>query len=127
MSSAPLTEPALILVLEDDQALRDSLQFRLELDGYRVETFPTGEALLDHPLPDRNALLVLDEKLPDRRGSEVLAVLRDRGVTLPAVIITSHPRPALQLLALVGRAHIIEKPLLGDALFTHIGNVLSLD
>lgn len=118
--------PPVVLVVENDRALRESLEFAFELDGYRVSTFETAETLLAAELPADNACLVVDEVLPRLSGPEALAELRARGVALPAVILTSHARASLHVQALMVSAQILEKPLLGDALYTLVRNLLSV-
>lgn len=107
---------ALILIVDDDTAVRASLAFSLELEGFRVRTFATAEALLIGELPGDNACLLLDERLPGVSGLDALAQLRSRHVALPALLMTSNPSPALRAAARAAAVPIIEKPLLGEAL-----------
>jgi|1048.fasta_scaffold00654_11 FixJ family two-component response regulator len=123
MSPVSVEPPTLILV-DDDDALRSALSFALELDGYRVQAYPSGEVLLGAKLPDRNACLVLDENLPGISGLECLSILRSRAVRLPAFLITSHPGPALRHRADRMGVPIIEKPLLDDVLVRSIRSAL---
>ncbi|MFZ4067869.1 MAG: response regulator transcription factor [Phenylobacterium sp.] len=123
MSPVSVEPPTLILV-DDDDALRSALRFALELDGYRVQAYPSGEDLLEAKLPDQNACLVLDENLPGMGGLECLSILRSRAVRLPAFLITSHPGPALRHRADRMGVPIIEKPLLDDILVRSIRSAL---
>ena len=105
-----------ILIVDDDAALRSALTFSLELEGFAVEAFESGEALVARgPVPDPGCL-VLDYHLPGMDGLALLALLRARGVALPALIITSLPTRSLAARAAAAGAAIIEKPLLCDAL-----------
>jgi FixJ family two-component response regulator len=117
-------EPPTLLLVDDDDALRSALSFALELDGYRVQAYPSGEDLLKAKLPDRNACLVLDENLPGISGLECLSILRSRAVRIPAFLITSHPGPALRHRADRMGVSIIEKPLLDDFLVRSIRSAL---
>jgi FixJ family two-component response regulator len=63
---------------------------------------------------------VLDERLSGMSGLQALAALRKRAVTLPAILITSHPQPQLRNAAKAASVPIVEKPLIGDALLTAI-------
>ena len=123
MATVSVEPPTLILV-DDDDALRSALRFALELDGYRVQTYPSGEDLLEAKLPDQNACLVLDENLPGISGLGCLSILRSRAVRLPAFLITSHPGPVLRQRAARMRVPIIEKPLLDDILVRSIRSAL---
>lgn len=115
--------PTIVLV-DDDVALRTALTFVLELDGFTVEALRSGEELLDWPLPDAPACLVLDQNLPGVTGIDALAQLRARSVALPALLITSHPRPSVREAAARLGAIIVEKPLLTDALVSEIDAAL---
>ena len=110
----------LVVIADDDHAVRRALQFTVELDGYRVVTCPSGEALLDLELPDDRACLVIDERLPGLTGLRTLSQLRRRGCGLPALLITSHPSRQLRAAAAQARVSILEKPLLEDGLITWI-------
>lgn len=116
-NSAP---PPTLLLVDDDVALRSALKFALELDGYRVQTFASGEALLAADLPARNVCLVVDENLPGMGGLDSVGALRARSQDLPALLITSHPGPELRRRAGRMRVPIIEKPLIDDRLIRNI-------
>jgi len=118
-----LTRP-LIVVVDDDPAVRGSLTFSLELDGFDVEAFESGEALLMHQLPDRPTCLVLDQKLPGITGLEALDELRAQRNDSPAILITSHPPRAVIEAAEKAGVPIVEKPLLGDTLVHDIHRAL---
>jgi FixJ family two-component response regulator len=115
----------LIVVVDDDAAVRAALEFALELEGFRVRTCDSGEALLLLDLPERDACLVLDERLPGISGLEALAQLRRRGSRLPAVVITSHPGPRLRSAAASAGVPILEKPLMGEGLVNSVRAALA--
>src|SRR5262245_28950818 len=87
-AAAPLAAATVVLV-DDDDALLRALRFSLEIDGYVVVTCHTGEELLALELP-ANACLVIDFRLSGLDGLQALDDLRARGVTLPAILITSY-------------------------------------
>ena len=123
MPPASAPPPTLVLV-DDDFALRSALKFALELDGFRVQAFASGEDLLAAELPERDVCLVLDENLPGLGGLDSLEALRRRAVDLPALLITSHPGPGLRRRAGRLRVPIIEKPLIDDLLVRNIRSAL---
>ncbi len=110
----------LVVIADEDRAVRQALQFTVELDGHRVVTCDSGEALLGLDLPDERACLVIDERLPGLSGLRTLSQLRQRGCGLPAVLITSHPTRQLKAAAALAHVPILEKPLLEDGLITWI-------
>ncbi|WP_370867826.1 response regulator transcription factor [Phenylobacterium sp.] len=116
----------MVVLLDDDAALRRALTFSLEIEGYRVKSSATGEDLMRQVLPEDRACLVLDYRLSGMSGLDVLQVLRDRAVALPAILITSNPTPEVRARAARLQAQVVEKPLLGDLLLGHIHQMLPL-
>ena len=114
----------LVIVVDDDPAVRGSLTFSLELDGFDVEAFESGEALLARTLTNRPTCLVIDQKLAGISGLEALRQLRARHIDSPAILITTHPQPALLAEARAAGVRVIEKPLLGDGLLRDIHRAL---
>lgn len=106
----------LVLVVDDDDAVRNALKFSLELEGFRVEIYGSSEDLLEGDLPAQSACLVMDQHLPGLNGMDALKQLRLREVRLPALLITSHPRRSLRTAAAAAGVAIVEKPLMGNAL-----------
>ncbi len=117
-ASAPI-RPAVILV-DDDPAVTHAVQFSFDLEGLDVRGYRDGESLLACPdIPERGCL-ILDQNLPGMDGLTVLQRLREIGVRLPAILITTNPRAALRDRAASAGVPIIEKPLLTDALLTTV-------
>jgi two-component system, LuxR family, response regulator FixJ len=124
-AAATRARPVVILV-DDDPAVTHALKFSFDLEGLDVVSYRDAESLLAHrDLPGR-ACLVLDQNLPGMDGLSLLQTLRARGVHMPAVLITTHPRPGLRDRAAVAGVPIIEKPLLTDALLTTVRKALAL-
>ena len=116
----PSASAPLVVIVDNDAAVRSALAITAELDGYRVQTCPSGEALLLLELPDAGACLVIDERLTGLSGLQTLGELRRRRCALPAVLITSHPSRELRWGAARAGAPVLEKPLLGDGLINWI-------
>ena len=111
MPSAPM-----LLLVDDDPAVLASLIFSLELEGFEVEAFDSGESLVAQAKLANPACLVIDYRLPGIDGLSLLRVLRERGETCPAVIITSNPTRSVRQRTTDAGAVLIEKPLLSDGL-----------
>ena len=114
----------LILIVDDDPALRSSLEFILSIEGYKVRSYANGRELLDDGDLPQQGCLVIDQRLPDIEGLKVIAALRARSVQLPAILITSNPTRALQRRAEQANVAIVEKPLITGTLFQRIGAAL---
>lgn len=130
-ASIPATAPGavahVVVLVDDHAALRTALAFNLELDGFVVRAFGSGEELLAAGLPEPPACLVFDYNLPGMNGLTLLQNLRDQGVGLPALLITSHPPRGLRDAVAQLGASIVEKPLLTDALARAIRAILAKD
>ena len=116
----PGSPPFKVFILDDDADLRAALQFSLELDGFTVETFATGEELVQQAEFPEIGCLVVDYRLPGMNGLDALDQLRRRQIRLPAVLITTQPRRSVRQRAAAIGVPIIEKPLLSNALSEHI-------
>jgi FixJ family two-component response regulator len=112
-------ERGVILVVDDDPAVLTSLKFALELEGFVVKAFSTAQSLLRHRI-GRHVCLVIDYRLPDTNGLDLLQRLRAKGVVAPAVIITSHPSEDVRRRAAKLAVPIVEKPFLGNSLIATI-------
>lgn len=116
--------PTTVYIVDDDCAVRRALAFALDLGGFIVETFETGEALLLRDLPKGPGCLVLDERLPGASGLDTLRQLRASEIDLPAILVTSHPKPRFREAAAAASVPILEKPLEGDTLIHAIHQLL---
>jgi two-component system response regulator FixJ len=117
--------PVTILVIDDDSAVRKSLKFSLELEGYAVRTYADGRALLDDAHLPAGGCLVVDQMMPGMSGLDVVDVLRTRGVSMPAVLIVSSTNHTLRQRASAVGVAIVEKPFFGNGLVEAIREVLA--
>lgn len=108
-----------MIVVDDDGAVRNSLKFSLEIEGFAVRTYADGSELLNADA-QHGACIVIDQNMPGMTGLEVLAKLRDRGVLTPAILITSDPNAALSECAASVGIPVVEKPFFGSALLEAI-------
>jgi FixJ family two-component response regulator len=106
-----------IVIVDDDDAVRNSLKFSLEMEGYAVLAFADGLQLLGRPELSLCGCLVIDQNLPTLSGLDLIAALRKRQFLAPAILITSHPSDALRRQAALAGITIVEKPLLNGRLF----------
>jgi two-component system, LuxR family, response regulator FixJ len=118
---------SVILVIDDDPAVRNSLKFALEVEGFSVQAYPSGAALLQEEAIPESGCLVADYYLPEMNGLDLLQRLRERDVKLPAILITSHPNAAVRSRATSAGVRLVEKPLLNDTLFRCIRTALGED
>jgi len=125
-SGGSSSEIKLIVIVDDDEAVRDSLRFSLIVEGFAVRTFAGGQQLLsESPLPAGDCFVV-DQNMPDMDGLDLIAELRTRNLTAPAILITSHPNAAVREQAAAAGVPIVEKPLLDFALMDSVRRSLAL-
>jgi len=115
-----LTVPPPVIVVDDDLAVCNSLKFSLELEGFAVRAYHSGAELLAADNFRDCGCLVIDQRMPGMNGMELIARLRERHVTTPAILIISSPNAALSARAATAQVPIIEKPLLNNALVEKI-------
>jgi len=112
----------LLLVLEGDAAVRDSLKFSLEAEEFEVRAYASPDELLkDEDLP-RNICLIVHYHLNRLNhmarvnGLDVIAKLRERRTSMPALLMTGRPDETLRQRASAAGVPIVEKPLQGTEL-----------
>jgi FixJ family two-component response regulator len=109
-----------VIVVDDDKALRDSLKFSLEIDGFDVQVYPSALKLLAEADFPAKCCLVIDQNMPGMTGLDLIAALRARNISTPAILITSHPNAAVSERAAKAGVFIAEKPFLGNDLVERI-------
>ena len=107
----------LVLVVEDDDSMREAMERLLKAAGFGCSTFTSAEALLAEAADEDIACVVSDLKLPGMSGLELLAALRERHLSPPFILITAHDAPGLREKAKrCGAAAYLAKPFRGTAL-----------
>lgn len=117
----PQSDPhrAALLVVDGDPDVLRALAFMADTRGYDVRRCASVEAAL-RATDQGFACLIIEQNLPDGRGLDLLRELRARGVRTPAVLMTTNPTATFLKRAVDAGAPIVEKPLLGEELFTEI-------
>lgn len=120
---APLNP--LVIVVDDDAAVRNSLKFLLEIDGFAVRTYESAQELVRvGDLSDCRCLIV-DQDMRHMTGFELDAALRKEGFDVPAILISENVTPALTKRASNVGIPVIEKPLVGNGLIELIRTAIA--
>src|SRR4029453_3680840 len=115
----------MIYVVDDDLDVLGSLQFLLETDGFDVRTFKSGAALLEDAASNNADCFVIDYKMPNMNGLDLVKRLRNRDISAPVILITGYPDEHIpQMAASAGAPPVLRKPLLDDSLIGHIRGAL---
>lgn len=115
----------IVHVVDDDEAIRQSVGFMLRKAGYTVETYPTGTAFLKAATLTTEGCVLLDVRMPDTDGLEVQARLAQQGIGLPIIMLTGHGDVTLAVRAIkAGAIEFLEKPFERVALIAAIEQAL---
>ncbi len=121
MNSSPI-----IVIVDDDEAVRHSLQALLEAAGHCIQVFPSGEAFFD--TPSVGACMVVDLHLPGLDGIQVIERLRAQGASTPVILISGRFDAGSRARAAdAGAAALLEKPLREHRLLESIDRALARD
>ncbi len=118
---------ATIFIVDDDEAIRDSLSLLLEASGLpRVAAHESGRDFLDQAKPVPGDCLVVDVRMPDIDGLELQQILLDRGVDIPVIVMTGHGDIPMAVRALkAGASDFIEKPFADDVMLEAVRRALA--
>lgn len=117
-----------IFVVDDDEAMRDSMSWLLEGEGYKVICFESAQSFLDARRDHMRGCIVLDVRMPEMSGLELHERLDSLGSQLPIIFVTGHGDVPMAVAALQrGACDFIEKPFHNEALLSRIERALELD
>lgn len=110
-----------VCVVDDDEAVRDSMRILLESLGMEVTDFRSATDFLAQDGETDVGCLLLDLHMPGMTGLELLEHLRDEGTRLPTIIITGRSDPVLRERAIrAGALALLDKPVDGDLLVSSL-------
>jgi len=109
--------PATIHIVDDDDAVRDSLQALLEAKGYAAKSYPSAEAFLAGYRPGQTDCALVDVRMPGMGGLALLNRVKTLGLALPIVVVTGHGDIPLAVQAMkAGAVDFVEKPYSNQAI-----------
>jgi FixJ family two-component response regulator len=121
-------EEQTVFIVDDDAAVRDSIQELLESVGLRAESYASGQAFLDNLQPQRPGCLVLDVRMAGMGGLVLQEKLNELGAGIPVIIITGHGDVPMAVRALkAGAVDFVQKPYRDQLLLDSINNALTVD
>lgn len=100
-----------IHVVDDDQAVRESIEWLIGSVGLDIQTYGSANEFLDNYTEDSLGCLILDVRMPGLSGLDLQHILSDRGIDLPIIFVTGHGDVPMAVRALKnGAVDFIEKP-----------------
>lgn len=116
---------AQVVIVDDDDAVRDSLKALLDAEDYQTETYSDATSFLAASMEGIQCIL-LDVRLPDGDGIDILQKLIDRAVAARTIIMTGHGDVPMAVKAMrIGASDFVEKPFEPDQMLQAIENALS--
>jgi len=123
-----MNEQSTVFIVDDDEAVRDSLSWLMQSVGLNTETFPSAGAFLQGFGEDRPGCLLLDIRMPGMSGLELQSVLQEQGFRLPLVVISGHADVPMAVRALkAGAFDFIQKPFNDQLLLDTVQRAIKQD
>jgi two-component system response regulator FixJ len=120
------TADTVVHIVDDEEAVRNSLAFLLSGAGFAVRVHESATAFLAIAPQIKNGCLITDLRMPDMDGVELLRRLRDTDALLPAIVITGHGDVQMAVEAMKsGAIDFIEKPFSDDVIIESISRAAS--
>lgn len=125
--SKPLAHKPRVFVVDDDLAVRESLEVLLRSAGHEVENFDSAAAFLA-AYREQPGCLLLDIRMPGMTGLELQARLNERRMILPVIFVTGHGDVPMAVEAMQGGAvDFLQKPFKDEELLERIASALARD
>jgi two-component system response regulator FixJ len=106
-----MSDANLVHIIDDDEAVRDSLAFLLRAAEFKVVTYPSATHFLESLTRDIDGCVITDVRMPDMSGLELLRRLRGLSCMIPVVVMTGHGDIQLAVEAMkAGAVDFLEKP-----------------
>jgi two-component system response regulator FixJ len=110
-----------IALVDDDEDVRQVLEFLLQSAGYTVRLYPSGSSLLAETDIDQIDCVIIDQNMPGMTGTQVLLEIERRRLSLPSVLITGAVDPNIAAAAQrLGAMTVIVKPINSDELLSFV-------
>jgi two-component system response regulator FixJ len=117
----------LVQIIDDDDALRDSLTFLLLSAGIEAKSYDSAASFLNDPQRGTSGCIITDVRMPGMSGIDLLRKLKSDGVTVPVIVMTGHGDVPLAVEAMkLGAFDFIEKPFDDDALLMSVRGALGV-
>jgi len=120
-----MTDGVVVHVIDDDDAVRSSLEFLLQTAKINVRTYDSAKTFLADYKPSERGCIVTDVRMPEISGVELLRRLKEMSIDLPVIVITGHGDVSLAVEAMkAGAVDFLEKPFEDDRFLAAIDSAL---
>ena len=122
------TSNAVVYIVDDDQAVRDSLRMLIEAVGFAIQSYESGEAFLRELRPEVPGCIVLDMRMEGMSGFDLQETLIEKSIDLPIIFITGYGDvPTAVRATRQGAIDFIEKPFKQEVLLERIQEAIDHD
>jgi two-component system, LuxR family, response regulator FixJ len=119
------SDQATVHVIDDDEAVRESLAFMLGTAGINVQTYESATAFLNVASSVRAGCVITDVRMPELSGIDLLRRLQELKCAVPVIVITGHGDVPLAVEAMkIGAADFLEKPFDDEVLLSSVRSAL---
>jgi FixJ family two-component response regulator len=119
--------PKLIAIIDDDEAMQDSVRDLLEAAGLVAQCFGSAEEFLESDLHTRAACLIVDVRMPRMSGLQLQTMLKEEGCDIPIIFITAHGDARMRIRAMrEGAVEFLAKPFDHHLLLTKVRSALEM-
>lgn len=106
-----MSDEATVFIVDDDEAVRDSLSFLMQSVGLKTDSFDSADSFLQASPTQRAGCMLLDIRMPGMSGLELQGVLEEKEIYLPVIFISGHADVPMAVRALkAGAFDFVEKP-----------------
>lgn len=106
-----MDDKRIVHLVDDEEAIRKSAGFILARAGYAVQPYASGVAFLKSARDTQRGCVLLDVRMPEMDGLQVQAVMADRGIDMPVIVLTGHGDVSVAVQAMkAGAVDFLEKP-----------------
>jgi len=121
-----MADSPIIFIVDDDDAVLDSLSMLIESAGMKTEIFSSCREFLAKTALPQHACLLLDIHMPEMTGLQLQDELVKRGIKLPVIVMTGQADVPLAVRAMkAGASDFIEKPFAGDVMLDSVRRALA--
>lgn len=125
---SPKPVSSIVFIVDDDDAVRNSLRLLVRSVGLSAETFQSAQEFLDNYDPTRSGCLVLDVRMPGMSGMELQQQLNLLGAVIPVIFITGHGDIPMAVEAMQqGAFDFLQKPFRDQDLIDRVQRALERD
>src|SRR3954447_16214069 len=120
------SDSAMVHVIDDDEAVRESLAFLLGTAGIDVQTYDSATAFLDVAAKIKAGCVITDVRMPELSGIDLLRRLQELRLSIPVIVITGHGDVPLAVEAMkIGALDFLEKPFDDEVLLASVRSALN--